>query len=106
MRRKGIGRVLLVSGLFIVVFSTVVLEVFQCDALVHPTPDYHGPIRFRVYPLCVVYVLALGSIVSIMGLAALSHPKSRALFLSAILIINAPLLYFVWRSSLPGILMM
>jgi len=106
MRRKGIGKVLLVSGLFIVVLSTVMLEAFQCDALVSHTPDYHGPIRFRVYSLCVVYVLGLGSIVSIMGLVALSHPKNRALFLFAILIINAPLFYFVWRSSLPDVLMM
>jgi len=106
MRRKCIGEVLLVSGLLIVVLSTVVLEVFQCEALVSHTPDYQGPFRFRVYSLALVYVLGLGSVLSIMGLVGISYPKNRVLFLFAVLIINAPLLYFLWIGHLPDVLFM
>jgi hypothetical protein len=104
MKRKSLGKVLFTTGLFTVVCSTILLEVYKGTMLIHPSPDYHGPIKYTVYAPGVIYVLALGSIISTIGLVLLSRPKHFSRFLVAVVLLNAPLLYFIWRSTTPGIL--
>lgn len=79
------------------------LECFKGTMFLHPTPEYQGSIQFTVYAPGVIYVLAFGAVISTIGVIILSQTKGSR-FLIAILIINAPLLYFIWRGSTPGIL--
>ena len=104
MKRRSVGKVLFTTGLFIVVCSTILLEVYKGTMLIQPSPDYHGPIKYTMYAPGVIYVLALGPIISIIGLVILSRPKHVSRVLLAVVLLNAPLLYFVWSSTPLGIL--